>query len=68
MATLTYWICDCLEDSGVYNIRTKTKKEAQQKRSERGEDNYGEPRKHIIEYKDAFDLMEYCLSEDRGHE
>jgi hypothetical protein len=68
MATLTYWVCECLDDHHAYNIRTKTKKEAQEKRRERGEDNYGEPRKNVIHYKDAFDLMENCLSENHAGE
>ena len=68
MATLTYWICDCLDDNPAYNIRAKTKKEALQIREERGEESYDEPRKHIVNYKDAFDLMSRCLGEDRASE
>lgn len=68
MATLTYWVCTNLTDSPVYNIRTKTKKEAQQKREEMGIENFDKPRKHTVHYKDAFDLMDNCLSEDRAGE
>ena len=67
MATLTYWICERLDDSTTYSIRAKTKKEAIQKRDE-AFGSYDEPRKVTIQYKDAFDLMYSCLSEYRGGE
>jgi len=68
MAKLVYWICDVREDSKAYNIRARTKKEAVQKRAEYGAEHYDEPRKFEIVYKDAFDLMNVCLSEARGYE
>jgi hypothetical protein len=68
MAKLVYWVCDVRDDSKAYNIRARTKKEAIRKREENGFENYNEPRKHEISYKDAYDLMDVCLSEARGWE
>ena len=67
MATLTYWVAECLDDSKAYSIRAKTKKEAEAKRNANPL-AYDEPRKVSIYYKDAFDLMLVCLGEDRGGE
>jgi hypothetical protein len=69
MPKLVYWIAPCLTDSASYNIRTKTKKacDAQVKKLT-DPTPYGPIVKHVIEYKDAFDLMDYCLSEARGCE
>jgi hypothetical protein len=36
MRKLTYWIADCLDDSPVYSIRAKTKKEVVQKLQDLG--------------------------------
>jgi hypothetical protein len=63
MATLTYWVSECLEDSHIYNVRAKTKKEAEAQKIDRGADRYGEVKKVVIKYKDAFDLMDYVASE-----
>ena len=68
MAKLVYWICDVRDDSKAYNIRARTKKEAVRKRAQYGAENYDEPRKHELDYRDAFDLMTVCLSEARGYE
>ena len=71
MATLNYWICECLVDSSVYNIRAKTKKEVLDKLNELGierADDYAKPAKRTIEYNDSFDLMQICLGEARGFE
>jgi hypothetical protein len=65
---LTYWVAPCLDDSPAYNIRAKTKRDCLAEREARGARSYGEPQKHVIEYDDAFDLMEQCLSERRGSE
>jgi hypothetical protein len=63
MATLTYWVAENLEDSHVYNIRAKTKKEAEAQKIEYGAERFGEVKKVVIRYKDAFDLMCYVSSE-----
>lgn len=68
MAVLNYWICENLRDSAAYNVRAKTKKAALALREENGAQNYGDPKKMVIYYADAFDLMENCLGENRGGE
>jgi len=64
---LTYWVAKCLTDSACYSIRSKTKRECLAAREGREED-FGVPVKNTIEYADAFDLMDTCLSEARGWE
>ena len=67
---LTYWYAQCLEDSDVYSVRTKTKREAVARRRELnddtfpGHDSYGPVIKVTVEYWNAFDLMEMCSQED----
>jgi len=68
MAKLVYWVCDVRNDSTCYNIRARTKKDAIRKREENGSHNYDEPRKHVIDYINPYDLMDICLSEARGYE
>ena len=66
---LTYWSCEHLNDSQAYAIRTKTKREAVERRNEEnseGYELYGPPTKIVMEYDDAFDMMSGCLSEDTG--
>lgn len=63
MATLTYWVAEHLEDSHVYNVRAKTKKEAEAMKEENGASRFGDVKKVVIKYKDAFDLMDYVSSE-----
>ena len=66
---LIYWHIQHQTDSDSYSIRTKTRREALAQAKE-----HWEPRdfkastvhKVMVEYQDAFDLMEQCLSEDRG--
>jgi hypothetical protein len=69
MPKLVYWVAPCLCDSPIYNIRAKTKKacEAQVNQST-DPTSYGPIVKHVIEYKDAFDLIDFCLSRERGNE
>tara|TARA_R110000796_G_scaffold52803_1_gene124338 strand:- start:1087 stop:1305 length:219 start_codon:yes stop_codon:yes gene_type:complete len=61
---LTYWMCECLNDSSAYDIRAKTKKGALQERADRSEAcSYGEAQKVTLEYADSFDLLDACLGE-----
>jgi hypothetical protein len=66
---LTYWIAVCLNDSEVYNIRKKTKREVVETLNQhyQGGVGYGKPRKVTVEYEDNFDLMEQCMAEGRGY-
>lgn len=68
MSKLTYWYCECLVDHSAYNLRAKTKKEVLKMKESRPDGRYGEPKKNVINYRDAFDLMDICLNEDRGYE
>lgn len=61
--TLTYWCCENLADSKCYNIRARTKREANRQREEFGADRFGRPIKQVVEYADAFDLIEMALGE-----
>lgn len=68
MRTLTYWACACLDDSDVYNIRARTRREAVEQRQRAGTDRFGPPVKVKVDYTDAFDLLQLCLSEARVYE
>ena len=69
---LVYWKIQCHNDSNVYSIRAKTKKEAIKLDNEDwNKDGYkawGEEnayvKKIVINYEDAFDLVDLMLSED----
>ncbi len=63
---LTYWVCECLNDGDVYNIREKTRKAAVALSEEYGgHPNYGPPIKVTVEYRDGFDLLQMALGESR---
>jgi hypothetical protein len=66
MATLTYWYCECIGDSDVYSIITKTKKEAVAKRLADGESYSKPPVKKTLNYADAFDLFDWSTGEGGG--
>ena len=66
MAKLNYWYCECIGDSDVYSIISKTKKDALAERDERGVENFSPPVKKTIDYKDAFDLFDWVTSEGGG--
>ena len=54
---LTYWVADCWIDHR-YSIRRRTKKEVVLLIADsKSRDKFNKPRKVIIEYTDAFDLM-----------
>ena len=63
---LTYWIAECQNDSPVYSVRTRTRRECYAKLRQRWGDewptNYAPPKKVTVEYDNAFNLMEQCLS------
>ena len=61
---VTYWVCKCW-DSEAYTIRTRTKKEAMEIRQAAG-NQHALPIKVTLEYRDAFDLLNECLGEDRA--
>lgn len=67
--TLTYWIADCLTDSKVYSVRARTRKECLRQLEEARPDpreraaDFDPPRKVVVEYSSAFDLIERALTE-----
>tara|TARA_R110000824_G_scaffold69297_6_gene178646 strand:+ start:59 stop:268 length:210 start_codon:yes stop_codon:yes gene_type:complete len=64
---LTYWHSRCPDDSSVYSIRTKTKREALAQIEARGGSSWEAPVKVTLDYLDAFDLMAECSHEDHHY-
>ena len=62
---LTYWYSQCPDDSDVYSIREKTKREALAQIAIRGDTDWPKPVKVSLQYIDSFDLLEACSNE--GH-
>lgn len=65
MMKLTYWVAPCLNDSDVYSIIAKTKRECQRLAEEHG-GSFGAVEKRSIYYKDAFDLFDQATCEAGG--
>ena len=63
MKTLVYWVADILVDHPCYSIRAKTKQEVLDVLSNADASIFSEPREVVVEYEDAFDLMQQCLCE-----
>ena len=63
MKKLTYWVAACLYDDPCYNLRYRTKREIV-KAVERFSTLhvYAKPVKIIVEYNDAFSLVNTVLS------
>lgn len=66
MATLTYWACAARGDAECYSIVKRTRKEAKAEREAQGSENFSPAQKHVIAYKDAFDLFEQVTGEGGG--
>lgn len=64
---VTYWYAELKDDSNVYSIRTRTKREAVQLRNEEP-DRYRPVVKVVVEYATAFQLLEYLSGESAGYE
>ena len=63
---LSYWYAECLNDSDVYAVRERTKRDAvAEVKDKHDPENYGPVLKVTIEYPDAFGLMSDCTYEDR---
>jgi hypothetical protein len=60
-------MAECLDDNPVYNLRAKTKREIKERLKTFEEGTYGEARKVTVNYRDGFDLMIECMTEDRGY-
>jgi hypothetical protein len=66
MASLVYWYAECTDDSDVYSIIGKTKKEVKAQLVERGEVGFGPIERKVLQYRDAFDLFDWTTSEGGG--
>jgi hypothetical protein len=67
MPKLTYWVAECETDGQCYSVIDRTKKGAQAQVEALDKCNrYGPVHKRYIEYKDAFDLFDWCTSEAGG--
>ena len=60
---LVYWVADILVDHPCYSIRAKTKEEVLDVLSDADASIFSEPREVVVEYEDAFDLMQQCVCE-----
>ena len=67
MATLTYWVAKCLDDSDAYSIRRPTRKACRAAREAQGEEKFAEPKKVVVEYDNSMDLVQQCLGEGRAY-
>ena len=72
MPNLTYWVAAAIDESSMYSIRTKTKKEclalvaASVGDGGKWAPKFETPKKVTVAYADGFDLVEMCLSESGG--
>jgi hypothetical protein len=65
---LIYWVAERLNDSTVYSIRGRRRRDVIDELREAGfdpksSDAYGTPHKVEVEYDNAFDLLQQCLGE-----
>ena len=63
MPKLTYWVAMPKDDSPVYAVRARTRREVQNRLTDSGYDpkEYKAPKKVAVEYDNAFHLLEQCL-------
>jgi hypothetical protein len=66
MASLVYWYAECTDDSDVYSIIGKTKKEVKAQLAERGERGFGPIERKVFQYRDAYDMFSWTTSEGGG--
>lgn len=67
MPLLKYWIAERLDDSSLYSIIAKTKREVVAAVSESGDHcKFGPIHQRELYYEDAFDLFDVCTGEDGG--
>ena len=61
---LTYWYCEHLTDADCYAVREPTLRQAKRVAAEYyAPGDLAAPVKVIIEYRNAFDLLEQCTGE-----
>lgn len=67
MPLLKYWIAERLDDSSLYSVIAKTKKEVAKAVSEAGEHcKFGPIHQRELFYANAFDLFDVCTGEYGG--
>lgn len=65
----TYWCCRQEDDAECYNIRAKTRKEANRQRAMQTDPNrFTKPFKVLVRFKDTFDLIDQALREGSLYE
>ena len=62
---LTYWYSQCPNDSDVYSVRARTKKQAILDIAQMEQPGWPAPKKVTVQYHDAFSFLQECSSE--GH-
>jgi hypothetical protein len=61
---LTYWKAENLDGRDCYSIRAKTRKDCEKARADSGcPQDFAEPVKVVVEYRDAFHLVSIMRGE-----
>lgn len=60
---LVYWIAEILTDAPCYSLRGRTRKVVADQLKSVDSAEFGPIHKVEVEYYDAFDLLDQCLSE-----
>ncbi len=63
MRKLTYWKADNLQDGNSLAIRERTREACQELVDANPMGLFGKPRKVVLEYEDAFDLVRQLTSD-----
>ena len=66
MAKLVYYYAEREDDGDCYSIIATTLKEARRQVAENSWASYGPIQKKVLEYRNAFDLLEWVSSEGGG--
>jgi len=61
---VTYWLAPRLNDSPVYSLRARTKREVLAKIASGDASDFGPVEKVVIEYRDAFDLVQQLVGSE----
>ena len=67
MRRCIYWVAECEDDSSVYSLRARTRRECVALR-DATTGRYCKVHKVTVEYFDAFDLVRQCMGEGRINE
>ena len=64
--TLKYWLARNPREA-AYSVRGRTRQECEEKRAELGAQDLEPPRRVLVTYLNAIDLINKCLGEDAAH-